>query len=175
MPETVILPELARSLRAFGAARDPASEAAHAAVFTPLLDARARAAMSGLDGALSAFRGQPLAARIVARSLDAARVGETDPARARARAARAREAVEPLRVELEKLDALAAKVQEREGDSARSPARTDETESARCHKWLVQLGHVFRVADDACRALARLLAEPIAPPQPPRWLGPFGR
>ena len=43
MPDRLVLPELARSLRAFGAPRDAAGDAAHDAVFAPLLEARARA------------------------------------------------------------------------------------------------------------------------------------
>ncbi|NUO95869.1 MAG: hypothetical protein HOQ14_15400, partial [Gemmatimonadaceae bacterium] len=43
MPEPLLLPELARSLRSFGAPRDAAGDAAHEAIFAPLLEARARA------------------------------------------------------------------------------------------------------------------------------------
>jgi hypothetical protein len=160
MPDAVRLPELARSLRAFGVARDAASEAAHGAVFTPLLDARARAAISELDGALSAFRGQPLAARIAARAAEAARAGESDPARARSRVALAREAIEPLRAELGELDTRAAVA--RESDSAREA-------------WIEQLVRVFKVADVACTALARLLAEPTGNAAPSGWMRRFGR
>jgi hypothetical protein len=159
MPEEPGLPELARSLRTFGDVHDPASEAAHGAVFSPLLDARARAAISGRDGALDAFRGQALSARILARASDAARSGETDPARARARVARAREALEPLRAGRESLDSIGATV------------RVEGPGSAQYSLWLQQLAHVFRLADDSCRALARLLAEPIGEATHRDWLG----
>jgi hypothetical protein len=82
MPEPELLPELARSLRAFGAPRDAAGEAAHSAVFVPLLDARARATTGDAEVALSALRGEALGVRIEARVADAAEAGENDPARA---------------------------------------------------------------------------------------------
>ena len=163
MPEELRLPELARSLRMFGAPHGAASEAAHAAVFGPLLDARVLAATDGFAGALSAFRGQALAARIVARASEAAREGEPDPARARARVARAREAVEPLRVALHALDALAAAASESLLPS--SPHGV---------AWLAQLACVFRSADDVCTALARVLAEPLGV-APRSWFGWRGR
>lgn len=162
MPDEPVLPELARSLRALGDVRDAASETAHAAVFTPLLDARARAARAGLGDAMSEFRGQALAARIVARAGDAARAVESNPAHARARAARARELLDPLRAELEKLDALGVAAQ-------RSASEPDGD------AWVTQLAHVFRIADVACGQLARLLAEPAAVPEPRGWLGRLGR
>jgi hypothetical protein len=163
MPDIVVLPELARSLRALGAARDPASEAAHAALFTPLLDARARAATEDVQGALAALRGEPLAVRILARVTDAAHAGEPDQARARARAARARELIEPLRAELTALDVL--------GASAHGAAPTDPEWLA----WVAQLRRVFATADDACRALARLLAEPAGGAPAHYWFGRLGR
>ncbi len=147
MPEPVVLPELARSLRAFGAPRDAAGEAAHAAIFSALLEARARATTGDADAALSALRGEPLARRVEARVAEAAEATEQDPARARARAARARSLVEPLRDELRALDTLAAK------------ARAGGTASPAWEAWIVQLRRVFATADDACRALTRLLAE----------------
>lgn len=163
MPDDVHLPELARSLRALGAVRGAAAEAAHAAVFGPLLDARVLAATDGLVGALSAFRGHALGARIVARAADAAREGELDPARARARAARAREAVEPLRAELRALDAIAP-----------ASAGTLTPTSPEVLAWLQQLTRVFRSADLACAALARMLGEPVGAP-PRGWLGRLRR
>jgi hypothetical protein len=149
MPDGAQLPELARSLRALGCAHGPAAESAHAAVFGPLLDARAHAAADGLDAALAAFRGQALVARISSRALDAARAGELDAARARARAARAREALEPLRDALLALDALVPAL------AASSLAASSPAAAA----WMAQLARVFRDADGACAALARVLDE----------------
>lgn len=166
-PSHVLLPELARSLRAFGAPRDAATEAAHSAVFAPLLDARARATTGDVEAALSALRGEALGVRIDARVMDAAEAGEREPARARARGARAREHTEPLRKELRALDLLAVKAR---GASPSSP----EWEA-----WVVQLRHVFSSADDACRAIARVLAEPTdstsSPRRARRWFGRPGR
>jgi hypothetical protein len=159
MPEPLLLPELARSLRTFGAPRDAAGEAAHSAVFVPLLDARARATTGDVEVALSALRGEALGVRIEARVADAAESGETDPARARARGARARELLEPLRQDLRALDALAVK------------ARGTGPESPEWSRWVAQLKRVFASADDACRAIARLLSEPAAPIPERRWFG----
>jgi hypothetical protein len=162
MPERLLLPELARSLRTFGAPRDAAGEAAHAAVFVPLLDARARATTGDMEVALSALRGEALGVRIEARVADAAESGESDPARARARGARARELLEPLRRELRALDALA------------TTARDADLTSPQWEAWVAQLRRVFTAADDACRAITRLLAEPTAPPTR-RWFGRHGK
>jgi hypothetical protein len=160
MPERLLLPELARSLRAFGAPRDAAGDAAHAAVFVPLLDARARAELGDVEAALSTFRGGPLSMRILLRVAEAAAAGEPEPAHARARAARASELVEHLAVELATLDILAA---EARGGSVASPG---------WQAWVAQLRRVFASADDACRALARLLAEPTGERKPSRrWFG----
>jgi len=166
MPEEAHLPELARSLRALGAARGAAAEAAHAAVFGPLLDARALAATRGLDGAVTVFRGQALAARIVARAADAARAEQVDAARGRARVARAREALEPLRDALHALDAVAPVLTADAGISASSPAAA---------AWMTQLTRVFHLADEACVSLARVLAERDVAPVRRGWLGRFGR
>lgn len=163
MPDALVLPELARSLRTLGAARDPASEAAHAALFTPLLDARARAATEDVEGALAALRGEPLAVRILARVADAAHAGETNQARGRARGARARELIEPLRAELASLDGLSAAAH---GADVTSPGWL---------AWVAQLRRVFATADDACRTLARLLAEPASTAPAHGWLGRLGR
>jgi len=157
VPDGGLLPELARSLRAFGAPRDDAGEAAHAAIFSPLLDARARAGLGDVEAALSALRGEALAVRIASRVVDAAKAGQSDPARARARAARATELLDPLRAELVALDALAA------------GARGGSAESEGWRAWVDQLRRTFAAADDACRALARLLAEPTAVEPGRRW------
>ncbi len=160
MPEPLLLPELARSLRAFGVPRDAAGEAAHGAIFAPLLDARARAGQGDVDAALDALRGATLAARIGARVVEAASAAESDLPHARARGARAAELLEPLRAELATLDALAPQAR---GSGADAPA---------WRAWVAQLRRVFASADDACRALARLLAEaPDAAPSSRRWFG----
>ena len=163
MREPLLLPELARSLRTFGAPRDAAGEAAHSAVFVPLLDARARATTGDVEVALSALRGEALGVRIEARVADAAEAGESDPARARARGARARELLEPLRRELRALDTLAVK------------ARGADLTSPEWDAWVAQLRRVFTSADDACRAITRLLAEPVAPAAVRRWFGRPGK
>ena len=160
MPERLLLPELARSLRSFGAPRDAAGDAAHDAIFAPLLDARARAELGDVEAALSALRGGPLGTRIATRVAQAAAVGESEAARARARTARALELIEPLTAELTTLDRLAAAAS---GGEASSPA---------WQSWVAQLRRVFASADDACRALGRLLGEPTAPAKAGRrWFG----
>ncbi len=159
MPDELRLPELARSLRALGAAHGAPAESAHAAVFGPLLDARVLAATEGFAGALSAFRGHVLGARILARAADAAREGELDPARARARVARARVVVEPLRVALRALDAVAP-----------APSDALAPTSPQGVAWLAQLTCVFRSADDTCVALSRVLSEPVGT-APRGWFG----
>ena len=165
MPESppLLLPELARSLRTLGAPRDAAGEAAHSAVFVPLLDARARATTGDMEVALSALRGEALGVRIEARVADAAEAGEADPARARARGARARELLEPLRRDLRSLDTLAVR------------ARGADLKSPEWEAWVGQLRRVFSSADDACRAIARLLAEPVATVPARRWFGRRGK
>jgi hypothetical protein len=165
MPEEARLPELARSLRTFGAAHGAAAEAAHAAIFGPLLDARALAATGGVEGAMTVFRGQALAARIIARAADAAREGEADAARARARVARAREALEPLRDALRALDTLLP--------SPAAGASDDAVTTAAA--WTAHLARTFRIADEASVALTRVLAEHDDVVVRRRWFGRFGR
>ena len=145
MPDTRApnLPELARSLRSLGALRDGSSDAAHAAVFIPLLEARARAEGGSADVVLAALRGDALAARIEAQALDAAVHGVDVPSRARALSALTGELMEPLRAELLSLDAAALE------------ARDDD---ASWQRWVAQLKRVFAAADVACQALAWLLA-----------------
>ena len=160
MPEQVLLPELARSLRAFGAPRDAAADAANAAIFTPLLDARARAGLGDVEAALSALRGEALAVKLRSRVAEAAAVGQREPAAARARSARAAEMLEPLLAELASLDRAAA------------TARGSSTDAPAWQKWVAQLRRVFASADDACRALATLLAESHESRKPARgWFG----
>jgi hypothetical protein len=146
MPEYV-LPELARSLRSLGAHRDAAADAAHASIFVPLLEARARAGAGSLDKLLAALKGEVLSARIEGLAIAAATQGVTDPARVRALTARAGELLEPLEASLLLLDARAAHV------------RSDD---AAWESWVAQLRAVFLCADSACAALARLIAQRTA-------------
>ena len=154
MPDAPLLPELARSLRSLGAHRDAAAEAAHAAIFLPLLDARARASRASKESVLSALRGDALAARIEALAVDAAVQGIEQPALARALSAQSVELVEPLRVSLLALDRAA------------EPALTDD---AGWDAWVAKLRAVFLSADVACQALARLLATRQTRTAAPRW------
>ena len=148
------LPELARSLRSLGAPRDAASEAAHSAIFPPLLDARARAVGSSVETVLAALRGDALSARIEAGVADAAVNGVAQLALARAFTAQASELVEPLRMQLLELDTLAE--QARDGGDG-------------WQAWVAQLRRVFHTADIACQALARLLASRDTQIPAPRW------
>ena len=149
-----LLPELARSLRILGALRDDAAaEAAHGAVFGPLLDARARASRGDADGALAALRGAALAARITAQVNIATAANITEPARVRARQAAAKELIQPLLAALAQLDRVV-------------PRAEDEWQ-----RWVDQLRVVFSAGDDACGALAQLLSEEGEPPRPRRWFG----
>lgn len=143
MPEPPVLPELARSLRSLGAQRDAATETAHAAIFLPLLDARARAAGASKDAVLGALHGAALSARIEAQAVDAAVQSVEKPARVRALTAQTTELIEPLRVALLALDASALQARESE---------------AGWDAWVAQLRVVFQRADVACQALAKLLA-----------------
>lgn len=153
-------PELVRSLRSLGAARDAASQVAQDAIFTPLIDARTRAAHAGERDVVGIFRGATLADAIE-RAVVAAAMADVEPkALARARAATAREMLEPLRAALTLLDEqAAAAVQAGPGSPAWS-------------SWLNELRRVFGAADDACRHLARLLAAPRRAEEPRRWFGP---
>jgi hypothetical protein len=162
MPEEARLPELARSLRTFGSAHGAAAEAAQAAIFGPLLDARALASTRGFEGAVAVFRGQALAARILARAAEAARDGEADAARARARAACAREALEPLRDALRVLDTML-------------PPLAGDSDGAVAAAWTAHLARTFRIADEACVALTRVLAEQDDVVVRRGWFGRFGR
>ena len=157
MPDSFPLPELARSLRALGASRGESGDAAHAAVFGPLLDARAMAATTDEEGALSAIRGELLAARIRSRVDEVAQANAGDAASGRARTSRARELLEPLAKSLAALDVIGARARGKGGDSAE------------WSEWVAALRRVFAVADDACRGVARLLEEPVASEQPKRW------
>jgi hypothetical protein len=157
------LPELARSLRTLGAARDAATEAAHDAIFTPLIDARVRAARATGRDVIALLRGATLYQQIERGVVTAASNGAAPPAVARARAAAAREMLEPVRAALVAVDDRA------------SAASTEGLGTAAWEAWLVELRRVFGAADDACVKLARLLAVPPRLEEPSRWFGPRGR
>ncbi|HTK47830.1 MAG TPA: hypothetical protein VL328_07625 [Gemmatimonadaceae bacterium] len=142
------LPELLRSLRTLGAARDAASQAAHDAIFAPLIAARLRASHAEWRDVVRSLHGATLAESIERASVAAATTGTMQPAMARARSARARDLLDPLR------DALAAL------DDRAGAALDAGTESREWRDWLDALRHAFATADDACRQLARLLATP---------------
>jgi len=154
-----LVPELARSLRTLRQPASAATDAAHTAVFGPLLDARARAAREDEAGAIAALRGAALAARIESLARAAATEGEPDAARARARVAAAREALEPLRAAFDALDAAAI------------PAGRAGSASPDWQRWVDQLRRVFAAADAACDELAAVLAQR----EPPASAGWFGR
>jgi hypothetical protein len=157
-----LLPELARSLRVLGTPRDAAAEAAHAAVFAPLLGARARASRGSVAGALAALHGQELMARIESLARGAAETGGADAARARARVAQTAEILDPLRAAFAELDRLGAEVAP--GAAATAPE---------WERWVAQLRRVFAAADVACGNLAILLAStPETPAR--RWFGGSG-
>jgi hypothetical protein len=158
-----LLPELARSLRVLGTPRDAAAEAAHAAVFAPLLGARARASRGNVSGALAALRGQELMARIESLARSAAETGGSDAARARARVAETAEILDPLRAAFAELDRLGAEV------AQDAPATSPEWE-----RWVAQLRRVFAAADLACGNLATLLASAEAAAPARRWFGGGG-
>ena len=154
MPDAPALPELARSLRALGTQRDAAAAASHAAIFLPLLEARARAAGATLDVVLATLRGDALSARIEAGAVDAAVLGVDQPARVRALTAQTSELMEPLRRELLSLDTMAEAAHL--GQSGWS-------------RWVEQLRCVFVSADVACNALSGLLRNRPAPAQKSHW------
>lgn len=160
MPDAPQLPELARSLRSLGAQRGAAADAAHSAIFLPLLDARTRSVGAALDVVLSALRGDALAARIEARAVDAAVHGVAQPSEARALSAQTSELIEPLRSSLLVLDSL-------------SPAARDD--AAGWDAWVAQLRRVFAYADAACEALAALLTDRESREGEPRWFQRLAR
>jgi hypothetical protein len=159
MADNPVLPELARSLRTLGHQPNAASEAAHAAVFTPLLDARTRAAGEPADVVLSAMRGSALIARIEASAVDAAVQGLDEPAHVRALTAQTGELMAPLRAALVALDERALTATDADGWDA----------------WIAQLRLAFAAADTACSALARLIAHRDEQVTTPRWFERIGR
>jgi len=154
-----LLPELARSLRVLGAPRDAAAEAAHAAVFAPLLGARARASRANVAGVLAALHGEELMSRIESLARGAAEKDAADAASARARVAESGEILEPLRAAFAELDRLSGEVTP--DAAAASPEWT---------RWVEQLRHVFAVADVACGNFAGLLSATDSAPAR-RWFG----
>jgi hypothetical protein len=159
MPDDARIPELVRSLRSLGAARDPASQAAHDAIFTPLIDARVRAAQAGEREVVGIFRGAVLAEAIEREVVEAAAAGAEPPALARSRTASARELLEPVRAALLAMDDHAA------------AASVGGLGTPEWNAWLAQLRRAFGAADDACSHLARLLATPTRSIEPSRWFG----
>ena len=151
------LPELARSLRSLGTARDAASEAAHDAIFAPLIAARVRAARAEGRDVVHSFHGVALLEAIERGATAAASAGTKSAAVARARSAAARDAIEPLRSALLTLD---------EGAADASAAGMHSPEWAR---WIAALRRAFAVADEVCTQLARVLAEPPDEEPEPRW------
>ena len=141
------LPELARSLRSLGAARDPATEAAHDAIFAPLIAARVRAARAEGRDVVHSFHGAALLEAIERGTNEAAAAGTASPAFARARSAAARDSIEPLRRALRSLD-------ERAVVAASAGAPSPEWD-----RWIEALRLTFAAADEACSHLARTLAE----------------
>jgi hypothetical protein len=151
------LPELARSLRSLGAARDAATEAAHDAIFAPLIAARVRAARAEGRDVVQSFHGVVLLEQIERGATSAASAGTSSAAEARARSAAARDAIEPLRAALLTLD---------EGAAGASSAGMQSHEWA---LWIEALRRAFAVADETCAHLARVLAEPLREEPEPRW------
>ena len=160
MADAPVLPELARSLRTLGHQPNAATEAAHGAIFTPLLDARTRAAGAPADAVLGAMRGSALIARIEANAVDAAVLGVEEPAHVRALTAQTAELMAPLRVALVELD-------------ERAP--TEPNDTAGWNAWIGQLRVAFLAADTACSALASLIAHRAEQVANPRWFERIGR
>jgi hypothetical protein len=158
MPDSE-LPELARSLRSLGAARDQATQAAHDVIFPPLIAARVRASRAEGRDVVHAFHGASLLEQIERAATAAACVDTTQSSVARARSARARDAIAPLRPAF-------ALVDER-GRQAESAPRGSEPWEA----WIDSLRRAFATADDVCGRLASVLAEPPAERDEGNWFG----
>jgi hypothetical protein len=158
MPDDELpLPELLRSLRTLGAARDAASQAAHDAIFAPLIAARLRASRAEGRDVVRSLHGATLAESIERAAVAAATAGTAQPAMARARSAQARDLLDPLRAALGAVD-------------DRSTAALDAGAGSReWREWLDALRHAFAAADDVCRQLARLLGTPPRDGPPSRW------
>ena len=154
MPDAPLLPELGRSLRSLGAQHEPCAEASHAAIFVPLLDARARATDRSKEFVLASLKGSMLAGRIEALVAAAAVEGVQQPAVARSLTAQSGELMEPLRRAFAELDAAAS-----------SALHSDAAWEA----WVVRLRAVFVSADVACQAMAGLLATRQTRAAAPSW------
>jgi len=151
------LPELARSLRSLGAARDPATQAAHDAIFPPLIAARVRASRAQGRDVVHAFHGAALSEQIERAAMAAATLGTTDPSVGRARSARARDVLGPLQAAFATLD-----------ERGRAAA-TATPGSAAWELWVESLRRAFATADEVCGQLARVLVEPPAEPVERGW------
>jgi hypothetical protein len=154
MPDAPLLPELGRSLRSLGAQHEPCAEASHAAIFVPLLDARARAADRSKEFMLASLKGSTLAGRIETLVAAAAVQGVEEPAAARAITAQSAELMEPLRRAFMELDGAAQ-------SALHSDAAWDD--------WVARLRAVFVSADVACQSLTKLLNARVAKGASPRW------
>jgi hypothetical protein len=153
------LPELARSLRSLGAARDAATQAAHDAIFPPLIAARVRASRAEGRDVVHAFSGASLGEQIERAVTVAATLGTTQPSVARARSARAKDLLAPLQAAFARLD--------EQGREAAGASPGSEPWEA----WVDSLKRTFAAADEVCGQLARVLAEPPAEPEERGWFG----
>jgi hypothetical protein len=151
------LPELARSLRSLGAARDPATQAAHDAIFPPLIAARVRASRAEGRDVIHAFNGAALSEQIERAVNAAATLGTTHPSVARARSARAKDLLGPLQSAFARLD--------EQGRAAAAAAPGSEP----WERWVGALRRAFSAADEVCGQLARVLEEPAAEPEERGW------
>ena len=151
------LPELARSLRSLGAARDPATQAAHDAIFPPLIAARVRASRAEGRDVVHAFNGALLGEAIERAVTAAATLGTIHPSVARARSARAKDLLGPLNAALATLD-----------EQGRAAAAA-EPGSEPWEAWVEWLRRTFVAADEVCGHLARVLAEPPAEQEERGW------
>ena len=151
------LPELARSLRSLGAARDAATQAAHDAIFPPLIAARVRASRAQGRDVVHAFNGAALREQIERAVTAAATLGTVHPSVARARSARARDALGPLQAAFATLD-----------DQGREAAAASPG-SEPWEAWVESLRRTFATADEVCGRLARVLAEPAAEQEERGW------
>ena len=143
------LPELARSLRSLGAARDPATEAAHDAIFAPLIAARVRAARAEGRDVVHSFHG-----------VDAARGDRARrQRRGRRRDGESSRRPRPLRRRLATRSSRSGRRSRSLDDSA--PPRRRRARSRRSGSiGSRRCGCAFAAADEACGHLARVLAEP---------------
>ena len=151
------LPELARSLRSLGAARDPATQAAHDAIFPPLIAARVRASRAEGRDVIHAFNGAALSEQIERAVTEVATLGTTHPSVARARSARAKDLLGPLQAAFARLD--------EQGRAAAAAVPGSEP----WESWVESLKRAFGAADEVCGQLARVLEEPAAEPEKRGW------